>query len=235
MYTYAAEVLLAAPDCEDEESVQRLVRDFVDELTGRQTIYQMIRLAEEVTKRGGRPLDPLEYKHEYLRRLWTRIEHRVAALEAGSIAPDDWMVPHTRELLEALRSRGLTLYLASGTDEQYVKNEAAALGVTEYFDGGVYGALDDYEKFSKAQVIAQLIRDNSITGRELLGFGDGFVEIENVKDVGGTAVGVASDEENRCGIDAWKRDRLLRAGADVIVGDYRETDELLAALLVAGS
>ncbi len=232
MYSYAVEVLLAAPHAEDEEAVWRLVRDFVDELTGKQTIYQMIRLADEVLQRGGQPLDPLAYKHEYLRRLWDRIEHRVADLEAGRADPDDWMVPHTRQLLEALRSRGLTLYLASGTDEQYVKNEAAALGVTAYFDGGIYGALDDYQNFSKAQVIAKLIADNSVAGSELLGFGDGFVEIENVKEVGGTAVGVASDEEKRSGMDGWKRERLLKAGADVIVGDYREQETLLSGLLL---
>ena len=43
----------------------------------------MIQLAEEVAKRGGRPLDPLEYKRIYLDRLWARIQHRVAELKAG--------------------------------------------------------------------------------------------------------------------------------------------------------
>jgi DUF971 family protein len=52
------------------------------------------------------------------------------------------------------------------------------------------------------------------------------VEIENVRAVGGTAVGVASNEAERRGIDAWKRERLLRAGADAIVPDYRNLDAL---------
>ena len=47
-----------------------------------------------------------------------------------------------------------------------------------------------------------------------MGFGDGYVEIENVKAVGGVAVGVASNEKEREGIDQWKRERLIQAGAD---------------------
>ncbi len=64
----------------------------------------------------------------------------------------------------------------------------------------------------------------------MIGFGDGFVEIEEVKRVGGVAVAVASDEVNRRGIDAWKRDRLVRAGADLVIGDYRCREELLRML-----
>jgi beta-phosphoglucomutase-like phosphatase (HAD superfamily) len=63
-----------------------------------------------------------------------------------------------------------------------------------------------------------------------VGFGDGFVEIEEIKRVGGTAVGVASDETTRAGVDVWKRDRLIRAGADIIIGDYRQQNELIARL-----
>ena len=60
-------------------------------------------------------------------------------------------------------------------------------------------------------------------GASLLGFGDGYVEIQNVKAVGGTAVAVASDEAGRSGKpDAWKRDRLIGAGADVVIPDYRD-------------
>jgi DUF971 family protein len=64
----------------------------------------------------------------------------------------------------------------------------------------------------------------------LLGFGDGYVEIEELKRVGGIAVGVASDETYRTGINDWKRQRLIRAGADIIIPDYRERDSLLEYL-----
>ena len=46
---------------------------------------------------------------------------------------------------------------------------------------------------------------------------------------------VASDEVNRRGVNAWKRDRLVRAGADVVIGDYRQADWLLTQLLFGES
>ena len=64
-------------------------------------------------------------------------------------------------------------------------------------------------------------------GHELLTFGDGYVEIENTAAVGGLAVGVASNEAERQGIDAWKRQRLIEAGAAIIIPDFREYEVLL--------
>ena len=52
-------------------------------LNGRQTIYQMIQLADEVQQRGGTPLEPLAYKHHYHDLLMQRIEGRLEALAAG--------------------------------------------------------------------------------------------------------------------------------------------------------
>src|SRR5439155_3283585 len=112
--------------------------------------------------------------------------------------------------LEGLRRRGMTLYLASGTDLKYVRQEAELLGLTPYFGEHVYGALDDYRSFSKKMIIDKILRDNGLQGEELLGFGDGFVEIEEVKHAGGVAVAVASDEAARRGVNAWKRERLVR-------------------------
>jgi len=48
--------------------------------------------------------------------------------------------------------------------------------------------------------------------------------------VGGWTVGVASDEETRSGVNAWKRERLIEAGADLIIADYQDLDALLRAL-----
>src|SRR5207244_1493271 len=108
--------------------------------------------------------------------------------------------------------------------------EVELLGLATYFGPHIYGALDDYQNFSKKMVIERIIADNNLRGQELIGFGDGFVEIEEIKRVGGVAVAVASDEVNRRGIHPWKRDRLIRAGADVVIGDYRCRQELLTLL-----
>ncbi len=154
----------------------------------------------------------------------------MSALESGEAAPDDFLVSGARSMLEALRARGAVLYLASGTDRDDVLREAAVLGLTGFFGERVYGALDRYWEFSKAMLIEEIIRSHDLKGPEFAGIGDGYVEIENTKEVGGIAVGVASDELRREGINEWKRDRLIRAGADLIVPDFREHEKLVAYL-----
>jgi phosphoglycolate phosphatase len=224
MIPMMVDVLRATGTTEDATSLTACVEDFVMRLNGKQTIYQMIQLAEEVKKRGGEPLAPLEYKREYHARLMRRIQGRLDALAAGTATPDDWTVPGSHAILQRLQARGLTLHLASGTDVAFVRSEAELLGLSKFFGPHIHGALDDYQNFSKKMVIERILRENNLRGDELLGFGDGYVEIEEVKRVGGTAVAVASDEVNRQGIHAWKRDRLVRAGADLVIGDFRELE-----------
>lgn len=216
---------------ETDGELTATVEDFVMRLNGRQTIYQMIQLADEVRRRGGDPLPPLEYKHCYHDLLMERIQGRLAALAAGTASAEDWTVPGSHALLDRLRQRGLKLYLASGTDLKYVRHEAQLLGVAEYFEPHIYGALDDYQNFSKQMIIEKILADHHLHGKELLGFGDGFVEIEGIKRVGGVAVAVASDEVNRRGVNAWKRERLIQAGADIVIPDYRQQQRLLDWLL----
>jgi phosphoglycolate phosphatase-like HAD superfamily hydrolase len=230
MIPMMVEVLIDTPHHESEAELTHVVTEFVTRLTGKQTIYQMLQLAEEVQERGGTPLDPLDYKHEYLRRLWTRIGDRVADLKAGRKSAEDFIVPGALDLLAALRERDVTCYLASGTDHPYVLDEARVLDLPAYFGDHIYGALDDYQSFSKRMVIERILRENRLAGSELVAFGDGFVEIEDTKSAGGIAVGVASNEATRQGIDAWKRERLIQAGADLIIPDFREHEALVTYL-----
>ena len=229
MKPYFFELLRETPGAKDEseESLLNCVHEFVDLNTGKQTIYQCMSLAKEIMKRGGKALEPIAYKDEYHRRLLERIQYRIDGLESGTYSPRDYVVPGSLELLEQLLERGMVIYLASGTDEKYVLHEAELLGVTKYFSGGIYGAQKDYKLFSKQMIVNKIIHDHHLAGHDLMGFGDGYVEIENVKNVGGFAVGVASDEANRKGIDEWKRNRLIRANADIIIPDYSETRKLM--------
>jgi phosphoglycolate phosphatase-like HAD superfamily hydrolase len=217
---------------ESEERLREVVEDFVWRLTGKQTMYQMIALAEQVAARGGTPLEPIEYKRLYLERLHTHICHRIEELEHGA-PPDKYLVPGAREVLEGLRERGLKMYLASGTDQEFMRHEAGLLGVSGYFDG-VYGALDDYKSFSKKILIQRLIASAEAAGDQFLVFGDGYVEIENVKEVGGVAVGVATAEPHCLAVDEWKRDRLAGVGADFIIPNFLCRQELFAALFPNG-
>ena len=233
MIPMMVDALAATGTSESQAELHTHVEEYVMRLNGKQTIYQMMQLAEEVKRRGGQPRTPLEYKHQYHELLWAQISHRVAGLKAGAIEPEELTVPGTHRLLERLSERGLTLWLASGTDLQYVEDELKSLGLNRFFGPRVYGALDNHHAFSKAMIIERMIAEMGVAGDELLAFGDGFVEIEETRRVGGVALGVASEEEIRSGVNAWKRQRLLRAGADLIIGDYRCQDELLGLLGLA--
>jgi len=227
MIPYFTEVIAAVEEKPDMEAIIETVTEFVDLLTGKQTIFQCMRLDEEVQKRGGPAVDPYEYKGEYLRRLMERIKDRHEALKKGDAHPMDHLVPGCETFLQLLRDNGVKLYLASGTDEADVLAEAELLGLSRYFDGGIYGAKDTIMDCSKEVVIRKIMEENNIDGGELISFGDGYIEVQLVKDIGGYAVAVATDEARRKGVDAWKRKRLLSANADAVVPDFAGAERLL--------
>lgn len=237
MKSYFYEELMKTPGAQDEPEAElrACIDEFVDINTGKQTIYQCFCLVDEIKKRGGVPLDALEYKDEYQRRLLDEVHYRIDGLENGKISPDEYLVPGGAAILKALHERGVHIFIASGTDEVYARHEAELLRVTRDLAAEVYGAQRDYKSFSKKMVIDRIIRENDLHGTELVGFGDGFVEIENVKERGGFAVGLATDEKHHDGrIDAWKRERLIRAGADIIIPDFADTAQLMDYLFPEG-
>jgi phosphoglycolate phosphatase len=234
MVPMMVEILLDLQTGESEAALRAVVEDFVGRLTGKQTMYQMMAFADEISKRGGAPREPLEYKKMYLDRLHARIHDRLEELRCHRVSPETYLVPGVRASIEALRERGLRLYLASGTDQPYMREEADLLDIARYFEGRVYGALDDYRSFSKKILIERLIATSEFQGSEFLGFGDGYVEIENIKEVGGVAVGVATAEPECLAVDQWKRQRLAGVGADFIIPNFLCRGELFATLFPNG-
>ncbi len=230
MVPMMVEVLAELKTGESDEELRQVVESFVWRLTGEETIYQMIALAGEVTRRGGTPRAPLFYKQRYLELLSHVISGRLEALRRGDCSPDRYLVPGSRPLLEALTERGLSMYLASGTDEVFLKEEAGLLDIARYFDGGVYGAMEDYQSFSKRILVQRILARPGVGGGHLLGFGDGYVEIEEVRRVGGVTVGVATDEPECLKVDEWKRQRLIGVGADYIIPNYLEHEMLIETL-----
>ena len=225
------DILMETPTSESLQQLESTVVKFVDQLTGKQTIYQMMQLCEEVQKRGGISKEPLDYKDMYNVRLLPIVNDRIAKLENQDIQSNDLRVPMSLEFLQKLTAYNIKCYLASGTDIEFVKHEAELLGVAEYFDGGIFGALREFEKFSKEMVIQKILSDFDLNGSELLIVGDGYVEIQNAKSVNAIAVGVVTKENNVYDMNADKRQRLIHAGADIIIPDFCETDQLLSYLL----
>jgi len=212
---------------EIKKGIEDLVIDFVEVLTGKETIFQMMRFVEEMEKRGVNPLTPLEYKKEYYRRLDPIVDRRKAALATGDINQEQLQVPHSLRFLKELQARGVKLYLASGTDEDYVKREAETIGVAHYFTGGIWGARDDYKSFNKAKAIKMIIEKNNLNGSEILVTGDGSVEIENARQFGGIAIGAYTEETNHYGMNKRKRERLIHAGAHIIIPNFDNYRELV--------
>src|SRR5205823_5106196 len=102
MIPMMVDVLRSTGTRETDAELTAAIEDFVMRLNGRQTIYQMIQLAEEVRKRGGTPHEPLDYKHRYHDLLMTRIHGRLDALATLEATPEEWTVPGSHALLRAL-------------------------------------------------------------------------------------------------------------------------------------
>lgn len=214
--------------------VVKQVRDFINKTTGIQTIFQMEGLIRMVEEFGFVPnekvLDKFEYKEIYNQDLMKMVNHRLTKLQAGELDAEDFMLKGALNFLTELKKRNVTMYLASGTDVDDVKNEASILGYGHMFDGGIYGALRDVEKFSKKMVIDKIIRENNLKGNELAVFGDGPVEVREGRRFGGISVGITSNEIRRYGIDMSKRPRLVKAGAQFLISDFSQHQRLIKLL-----
>jgi phosphoglycolate phosphatase len=212
--------------------IEAEVADYVDRSTGILTIKQMQWLEEAVGRYGlvRAPKTAREYKQIYNERLLHPVRQRLSQMDGSPAARDALMIAGARGFLRDLYCRGVTLYLASGTDHIYVLEEAATLGVTGFFGEHIYGAQDDSEAYTKERIVQRILDDHGLSGEELLVVGDGPVEVRNAKARGALALGVAADEEWRQGLNPRKRQRLLSAGVDLLVTDLTHHDDLVRLL-----
>ncbi len=217
--------------------VRNRVTDYIDKSTGIQTIIQMEALVEMVKEFGivspEKILDKFGYKEIYNEALMDLVRQRIQKLERGELDISDFTIKGSLEFLQALRTRRVKLYLASGTDHQDVMSESKALGYAELFDGGIYGALGDVTKYSKKMVIERIMTENNLQGPELAVFGDGPVELRECRKRDGLSIGIASDEIRRHGLNIEKRTRLVKAGAHIIVADFSQHKRLIKLLFSA--
>ena len=222
------EVLRATPAvAETEAQLRAQVAQPIFGLAGRPTLLQMEWLADEVGRRGGAPRSAEAYKRDYLVRLRQRAGG-LAALQAGTVPPERLRVSGALEFVERLHARGVTCYIASGTDEAAVREEAAALGLAPLM-ADIRGARDDGPEAKRA-LIERVSAEHRLGPGELAVFGDGSAEMEYARAVGALAIGVASDETPPGGLDERKRGLLLAAGADAIIPDFSAPAPLLAYL-----
>lgn len=219
------------------ERVTQRVRSFIDKTTGIQTLKQMHGLALMVREAGFVPeadvLDPQGYKRIYNQALMRLVEERKQQVARGELAPEDFTLKNAVPLLRELREAGIRLYLASGTDEKDVILEAETLGYAPLFEGRIYGANQDMAHDAKRMVLDRILDEiGTDNAARIATFGDGPVEIRETRKRGGLAIGVASDEIRRYGLQPEKRARVIRAGAHFVVSDYSQLGAILRAFNV---
>jgi len=215
--------------------IESRVYEFIDKTTGMQTLMQMKILLEVIREFGFVPedqmLDEFGYKEIFNKELMLMVKERERKLKRAELSVEDFTLKNALPFLNKLYNAGVKLYLASGTDEEDVKNEASFLGYDYLFEGGIFGAVGDINKDAKKIVLDRILDmiGESETG-QIATFGDGPVEIRETHKRGGITIGVASNELKRYGLNKIKRTRLIKAGADIIIPDFSQSAELLSLL-----
>jgi phosphoglycolate phosphatase-like HAD superfamily hydrolase len=209
-------------------SVDQTRFDFSIETFDRALLDSCVSEANRLLAEQRQVMEAAGYKAEYNEELLAMVKGRRGRLARGELSVEDYTLKGSLPLLHALRAAGVRLYLASGTDQQDVAAEAAALGFAELFTGGIRGSIGDVRVEAKKVVLEGILAEIGPEGRGgLVTFGDGPVEMRETKRKGAYAVGVASDEPRRYGWNMRKRTRLIRAGADLVVPDFTQWKSLL--------
>lgn len=211
------------------------VEEFIDKTTGIQTLMQMKFLPELIKEFGYVPEDKIlnehGYKEIYNTELMKLVRDREMKLHNGELQIEDLTIQNAIPFIRELNELGIKLYLTSGTDVEDARHEASVLGYDHLFEGGIYGAVGDVTKEAKKIVINSILDEAGLSKAGMIvTFGDGPVEIRETHKRGGISVGIASDEQKRSGLNQTKRTRLIKAGADIIIPDFSESEALLKIL-----
>ena len=221
----------------EEEVYHRVtnrVRNYIDQSKGIDTYNQMQTLIEMVNEFGivskEDILSPEGYKQNYYEALMKMVNGRLERIRSGELSVSDFTLKGVIDFLKYLYDRGVKLYLASGNEYEDVVREAESLGYAHLFEGRIYGFIKDKIKNKKQAVVKSIINKNNLRGPQFACFGDGPIELRETKKMGGIAIGVASNEIRRYGLDLIKRERLIRAGADIIIPDFSQNNRFIELL-----
>ena len=215
--------------------VEERVKDFIDKTTGIQTLVQMTGLVDIIREFGYVPeekiLDGFGYKKIYNDALLSMVKVREQKYANGELSIDDLTIKNVVPFLKKMYDAGIQLYLASGSDEEDVKEEASTMGYAYLFEGRIYGSVGDVNIEAKRivlnRIMEQIGKDNAT---QVITFGDGPVEIRETRKRGGLTVGLATNELRRYELNPSKRTRLIKAGADIIIPDFSQSSKLFALL-----
>jgi rfaE bifunctional protein kinase chain/domain len=218
--------------------VEERVKEFIDKTTGIQTLVQMKGLVDIVREFGYVPeediLDEFGYKKIYNDELLKMVRSRERKYAKGELSLEDLTVKNAVPFLQKLYHAGIKLYLASGSDEVDVKDEARIMGYAHLFEGRIYGSVGDVTIEAKRIVLNRILEQiGKDASTQIITFGDGPVEIRETRKRGGLTVGLATNELRRYELNPSKRTRLIKAGADIVIPDFSQYTQLLELLNIS--
>jgi phosphoglycolate phosphatase-like HAD superfamily hydrolase len=215
--------------------VEERVKEFIDKTTGVQTLVQMTGLVDIIREFGFVPeekiLDGFGYKKIYGDELLSMVKVRERKFASGELSINDLTIKDAVPFLQRLYDAGVQLYLASGSDEEDVKEEARTMGYDHLFEGRIYGSVGDVAIEAKKIVLNRIMEEigDDVSAR-VVTFGDGPLEIRETRKRGGLTVGLATNELRRYSLNPHKRTRLIKAGADIVIPDFSQYAKLLEIL-----
>ena len=207
---------------------EKWIDEFIGETTGIQTILQMKGFVAELKSRKVKApsKDPWFYKNEYNDMLMASVAQKRQEVIDGKVPRETYWVPGALHFLQALKTHGVKIYFASGTDQVDVRIEAAALGLDKYAEA-IEGARPKSEKCAKEEALKRLVKIAGVKPAELAVIGDGKVEIALGKALKARTIGLATNERDFSKVNSEKLPRLKKAGAGYLAGDFSNLRPML--------
>ena len=230
----SAILIQALPNITSEEAASWVIKD-IEESIGIPTYTQMKRLAKHIEDLGGNPKDPQKYKNIYNEALKAMVTSRHEKLKSKEITKEDLRVKGSLDFLKKLSLKfNENLYLASGTDVSAIKQSAELLNYHEFFKENIVGAgsTNNPEQCAKQSVINKLVNEKNLKPGQLVCFGDGFPEILHTYHAGGICVGLLTPDKSNYESQGHftikqKRERLINAGAHILIPNFSDAEKLI--------
>jgi phosphoglycolate phosphatase-like HAD superfamily hydrolase len=221
-------------DQDDRGAIERVVADYIHESTGINTILQMARLVGMVKEYGlvpaGQILDDQGYKAEYNRRLMVPVGQRLNNLARRGLKLTDVTMYGALQFVQ-LASKSVDIHVFSGTDDEDVRKELAAIGIAPHVKS-IHGALREYKDSNKEMVLRKLMTDFGLLGPQVAVIGDGKVELQVGAEAGCITIGIASNEVLGYSWNLKKVERLAPY-ADILTSDFRYYHAIMRLLKLA--
>lgn len=208
--------------------IQKDVDSLIEKTTGIQTILQMAELIKLIKRYGyispNNIKTPIEYKDIYKELLNSGLEKKYEYFNEGLLSVEDLTIKDAISNLKYFREKGIKIFLASGSDKVDVEREVNTFGYSKYFNGGIFGSVGDIQNDPKKKIMKDII--SKVENKNVVVFGDGPVEMREGHKNNFLTVGLVSNEQQRFGINISKRERLILAGADVLIPDFSWMNKL---------